>query len=104
MSNSKIELDLEMAYRLLLANRNRAGMPPPAPLSEYWRSVIDAAVGEIESQGIILSNSTDDLMLIADYASYRIDAREKGGAMPDWLRSNLAQRWRTQYLREGAAE
>ena len=102
MSNSAIVLDLETAYRLLLANRNRAGMPPPAPLDEYWRSAIDAAVGEIRGRGIVLDNSVEDLMLIADYASFKLDARDKGGAMPDWLRSALAHRWRTQYLREAA--
>lgn len=104
MSNSKIALDLVTAYRLLLANRNRAGMPPPAPLDEYWRSAIDAAVCEIESRGIVLTNSVDDLMLIADYATFKLDARDRGGAMPDWLRAALAHRWRTQHLREGAAE
>ncbi len=100
MSNS-ISIDTETAYRLLLAVRNRAGMPPPAPLDEFWRSRIDAAIGELESRGIVLDNGTDDLMLIADYASFLIDARDKGGAMPDWLRYRIAQRWISQHTRSG---
>lgn len=100
-SNSTEPLDLDLAYRLLLGSRNRAGMPPPAPLDEFWRSRIDAAILEIESRGIRLDNNIDDLMLVADYASYLLDAREKGGGMPDWLRARLSQRWISQYKRAG---
>lgn len=101
-SNSSTEpFDLDLAYRLLLGSRNRAGMPPPAPLDEIWRNRLDAAIIEIESRGIKLDNNVDDLMLAADYASYLLDCREKGGSMPEWLRFRLSQRWISQYKRAG---
>ena len=34
MSSTENTLDLDLAYRLLLGSRNRAGMPPPPPLDE----------------------------------------------------------------------
>lgn len=100
MSSTENTLDLDLAYRLLLGSRNRAGMPPPPPLDEVWRLKIDAAIKEIESRGIELDGSTDDALLVADYASYLLDCREKGGGEPAWLRVRLAQRWVTQYKRK----
>ena len=99
---SSAALDRELAYTLLLGNRNRAGMPPPAPIDEIWRNRIDAAIAEIERRGINLTNDLEDLMLVSDYASWLIDQREKGGGMPDWLRCRLSQRWISQ--REATAE
>jgi hypothetical protein len=93
MSNSTF--DLEASYRLLLARLDRAGMPPPPALDQYWRRVLDAAVEKLRRMGIELTGSIDDEMLAADYAAWMLDSRDNGGGMPEWLRIRLRDRWRS---------
>ena len=85
--------DEEQAYRLLLGVRNRAGMPPPPPLDEYWRARVAAAAEQIRATGIVLTDSIDDAMLVADLADHLIDSRDRSGAMPDTLRRRIYSRW-----------
>lgn len=101
MSNS---FDFEAAYRLLLARRNRAGMPPPPPLDDYWRSRLQGAIERLERIGLVLNDSVDDAMLVADFADHLIDSRDTSGAMPDWLRKDIAQRWQHIEAEGGEAD
>lgn len=92
--------DMERAYNLLLGVRNRAGMPPPPPLDEYWRARVAAAAQYLSSRGIVLKNNTEDAMLIADIADHFIDSRDRSGAMPESLARRIRERW----LEEGSDE
>lgn len=101
MSNSN-GFDIEAAYRLLLARRDRAGMPPPPDLDDYWRNRLTAAVERLERIGVTLNNSVDDAMLAADLADHMIDNRDQPGGMPAWLRAEIARRW--QHIEAGEAD
>lgn len=88
-------MDEEQVYRLLLARLDRAGKPPPVVLESYWRQRITEAQEYIINQGIQLSDSIEDMLLVVDYAAWMIDSRDMSGAMPEWLRYKIKQRWFT---------
>ena len=90
MSNTAYDSDT--AYRLLLARKNRPGMPPPPALDEIWRLRILAAVEALGSQGITLNDSVDDAALVADYAVFLDESRDSSG-MPEELRRRIRERW-----------
>ena len=62
-------------------------------LDDYFNNRITAAINELEATGITLTASTEDLMLVVDYAVWQYQNRDKPGAMPDWLKLRRRERW-----------
>jgi hypothetical protein len=78
---------------------DRAGVAnTPAALVSYWDSALDAAAAELERKGIVLQNTVDDNMLVANLAADNLGSRDRAGGRPDWLRLAIRERW----LQEGA--
>ena len=53
---------------------------------EYLKTRIDAAAKRPEKNGIHLTDSTDDLMLLVDMTVWEYQNRDKMTGMPEWLR------------------
>lgn len=87
--------NLETALGLVKARLNR--LAGDTSLDTYLQARISAAVQSLESTGIILTDSQEDLMLLVDYAVWDYQNRDRPGAMPEWLRLKRRERW----IREG---
>lgn len=62
-------------------------------LDDYLTARVSAAIDALEATGIILTDSSEDLMLVVDYAVWEYGNRDKAGGMPDWLRLRRRERW-----------
>ena len=82
------------ALGLVKARLNR--LPSDTTLDGYLLERINAAIGEIEATGIILTDTSADMLLVVDYAVYQYQSRDKPGGMPDWLRLRRRERWLQQ--------
>ena len=80
----------ENALELVRARLNRLGV---SLLDDYLRTRITAAVQRLTRLGITLTDSADDLMLVVDYTVWEYQNRDKGEAMPQWLRLVRRERW-----------
>ena len=87
-------IDEGIALMMVKTRLNR--MPQDTTLDDYLYARIDAAVQAIEATGIILTDSTADLMLVVDYTVWEYQNRDKPGGMPDWLRLRRRERWLQQ--------
>lgn len=87
--------NLETALGLVKARLNR--LAGDTSLDTYLQARISAAVQSLESTGITLTDSQEDLMLLVDYAVWDYQNRDRPGAMPEWLRLKRRERW----IREG---
>ena len=83
-----------IALMMVKTRLNR--LPQDTTLDDYLYARIDAAVQAIEATGIILTDSTADLMLVVDYTVWEYQNRDKPGGMPDWLRLRRRERWLQQ--------
>ena len=92
--------DLFMALELVKTRLNR--MNVDARTEEYIQERIKAAVEELKGNGITLTDSSDDLMLLVDYTVWSYQNRDKPGAMPEWLRLKRRERFLSQQRGEGA--
>ena len=92
--------DLFMALDLVKTRLNR--MNVDARTEEYIQTRIEAAVEELKGNGITLTDSSDDLMLLVDYTVWSYQNRDKPGAMPEWLRLKRRERFLRQQRGEGA--
>ena len=81
-----------MALEMVKARLNRMD----TLLDGYLMGRIDAAVTELEKDGIRLTDSTADLMLVVDYVCWQYANRDSQGGMPDWLRLRRRERWLQQ--------
>lgn len=79
------------ALSMVKARLNR--LASDTTLDDYLNTRITAAINELEATGIILTASTDDLMLVVDYTVWEYQNRDKPGAMPDWLKLRRRERW-----------
>ena len=79
------------ALSMVKARLNR--LASDTTLDVYLNTRITAAINELEATGIILTASTDDLMLVVDYTVWEYQNRDKLGAMPDWLKLRRRERW-----------
>lgn len=79
------------ALALVKARLNR--LAGDTSLDSYLARRVTAAVEELTHIGIALTDSTEDLMLVADYAVWQYQNRDQPGAMPDWLRLRRRERW-----------
>lgn len=87
--------NLETALGLVKARLNR--LAGDTSLDTYFQARISAAAQNLESIGIILTDSQEDLMLLVDYTVWEYQNRDRPGAMPLWLRLKRRERW----IREG---
>lgn len=60
---------------------------------EYITARVKSVIAELESAGIHLVDTPDDLMLVVDEAVWQYNNRDQGGAVPDWLRMRRRERW-----------
>jgi len=83
----------ETALALLMGRMDRAGVNTPAPLTTYWTSAIEAAATELTAKGIVLQDTVNDSMLVANLAAELILNRDNPGGRPEWLRLAIRERW-----------
>ncbi len=84
-------IDNNQALTLVKARLNRTS--GDTSLDDMLTARIEAAIGELESTGIVLTDTTADLMLVVDYTVWQYQSRDKGTGMPDWLRLRRRERW-----------
>jgi len=91
-------VNTDTALAMVKTRLNR--LPTDTTLDTYLTARINAAIGEIEATGIVLTDSMADLMLVVDYAVYQYQNRDKNTGMPDWLRLRRRERWVQQGVSE----
>ena len=79
------------ALSLMKARLNRTASD--TALDGYFTQRIEAAALELKGNGIRLTDSADDLMLLVDYAVWSYSNRDSSGSMPNWLRLRRRERW-----------
>lgn len=62
-------------------------------MDEYLILRIQAAAGQLQSRGITLTDSAEDLMLVVDLAVWQYQNRDSREAIPQWMRDRLRERW-----------
>ena len=87
----------ETALGLMKARLNR--LHSDAVQDEYLRARIAAAAQRLAENGIVLDASPGDTMLLVDMATWDYQNRDRGEAMPAWLKDVRRDRW----MKEGAA-
>lgn len=65
-------------------------------LDDYLLQRIDAAAGELAHTGIVLTDDTNDLMLVVDTVVWEYSNRDNQAGVPDWLRLRRRERWLQQ--------
>lgn len=83
-----------LALDLVKARLNR--LPGDTSLDTYLTARISAAVQELTRVGIVPTESTEDLILVVDYAVWMYQNRDNPGGMPEWLRLRRRERWLTE--------
>jgi len=86
-------VDMNMAYELLLARLDRAGLAIPDAQAAYYFRRTEAAAEELQKKGVVLDDGANDCMLVADLAAWRIQNRDKAEGEPQWLRYAIRERW-----------
>ena len=81
----------EAALELVKVRLNR--LPGDTSLDSYFTVRIQSAMKELEANGIHLTASADDLMLVVDFAVWQYQNRDSPGEMPPWLRLRRRERW-----------
>lgn len=81
------------ALSLLMGRLDRPGVATPAPLSEYWTSALRAAAAELTKKGILLQDTVDDNMLVANLAADNLLSRDRITGRPVWLTLAIRERW-----------
>ena len=81
------------ALALLMGRMDRAGVATPAPLTEYWTSALRAAAAELINKGIILQDTVEDSMLVANLAADNLMSRDRTTGRPLWLTLAIRERW-----------
>lgn len=82
------------ALSLMKARLNRTASDKT--LDGYFGQRIEAAALELEGNGIRLTDSADDLMLLVDFTVWRYQNRDSKESMPNWLRLQRRERWLRQ--------
>jgi len=84
-------VDTLTALKLVKTRLNRVAND--TTLDDYFTARINAAIGELQATGITLTDSTEDLLLVVDYAVWQYQNRDNPNAMPQWLRLRRRERW-----------
>ena len=85
--------DQSTALALLMGRMDRAGVATPAPLTEYWTSALRAAAAELTNKGIVLQDTVEDSMLVANLAADNLNSRDRATGRPEWLTLAIRERW-----------
>lgn len=93
-------INTETALALVKARLNR--LQSDTSLDTYFRARIEAAEEYLTGNGIALTDSQEDLLLVVDFAVWEYQNRDKPGNMPEWLRLHRRERWLR--LREGEGD
>ena len=96
-----MQVNIRTALGLVKARLNR--LASDATLDTYFVQRIEAAEAELESTGICLTDSADDMMLVVDYTVWQYQNRDSAGTMPEWLRLRRRERWLKQHKLNGEA-
>ncbi len=96
-----MSVTVDLAYDLLLARRDRAGLALPPAQEAYYKSALSGAQEELANAGIHLTNSTADTLLLVDVAAWNLSNRDKAEGMPQWLRLKRRERWLRERRTEG---
>lgn len=89
------------ALSLMKARLNRTASDKT--LDGYFCQRIEAAAAELKGNGIRLTDSADDLMLLVDFAVWRYQNRDSKEGMPNWLRLQRRERWLRQHALDEAS-
>lgn len=81
------------ALSLLMGRLDRPGVATPAPLTEYWTSALRAAAAELTKKGILLQDTVEDNMLVANLAADNLISRDRNSGRPAWLTLAIRERW-----------
>lgn len=81
------------ALALLMGRLDRPGVATPAPLTEYWISALSAAAAELTKKGILLQDTVEDSMLVANLAADNLICRDRTTGRPAWLTLAIRERW-----------
>lgn len=91
-------VNVGQALELVKTRLNR--LQTDQTLDSYFEARITAAAQELEGTGIRLDpDSTEDLLLVVDYAVWQYQSRDSQTGMPDWLRLRRRERWVRQGVR-----
>ena len=81
---------MDTVLQLIKVRLNRAD----TTLDYYLSTRIVAARDELEHKGVSLNLAvTEDCVFLADFATWQYLNRDKAGAMPEWLRLALRERF-----------
>lgn len=83
--------NMDTALRMMKSRLNR--LPGDTSLNEYLEARIESAKGELQSKGINLEDTPEDMMLLVDKAVFDYGNRDKQAGEPDWLRMKIRERW-----------
>lgn len=84
-------INKETVLSLFKARLNRPAAD--THLDDYFLQRINAAEADLKGNGITLTDSADDMMLLVDYAVWQYQNRDSTGGMPEWLRLKRRERW-----------
>lgn len=87
------EESLDTALEMVKIRLNRAD----DALDEYLENRLTAEAEMLAGNGIALTDTMQDIMLLVDLTAWRHNNRDKAGTMPEWLRLARRERW----LKEG---
>ena len=81
----------KQALSLMKTRLNRT--PGETVLDDYFAARLNAAELAFRKEGITLSDTMDDVMLLVDKAVWDYQNRDKQQGEPDWLRARRRGRW-----------
>lgn len=94
-------VDQATALSLMKARLNR--LQSDTSLDAYFTARIEAAEQALTGNGIELTDSQEDLLLLVDLAVWEYQNRDKPGSMPEWLRLRRRERWLRLRENEGGS-
>lgn len=86
-----MKYDADSVLALVKSRLNR--LQSDTSIDDYLRARIEGAAIELQRQGVAITRAMNDTMLLVDTVVWQYQSRDKGGAMPDWLRLRLRERW-----------
>jgi hypothetical protein len=81
------------ALSLLMGRLDRPGVATPVPLTEYWTSALKTAAAELTKKGVLLQDTVEDSMLVANLAADNLLSRDRTTGRPAWLTLAIRERW-----------
>ena len=86
-----MKYDADSVLALVKSRLNR--LQSDTSIDDYLRARIEGAAIELQRQGVAITRAMNDTLLLVDTVVWQYQSRDKGGAMPDWLRLRLRERW-----------